>query len=71
MRCVACGYSDQKDEQFDHRHGFSGPVNGSAAFIPITFNYEKTVLDACHTKYHWQTLYGCPNCGAVKMDLPL
>ena len=72
MKCAACGYSDVKAE--DYRDGIivapgNMPPNGSKQFIPITINYEKQVIDSCHTQYHWQILYACPVCGTIKMEV--
>jgi len=71
MRCAACGYSEAVGALPIDVIVRDGDMiaNGKYKFIPITINYEKTILDACHTQYHWQTLYACPNCGTVKMEV--
>ena len=66
MKCTACGYDDNEARRDSH---FSRYPEKVKEFVPITINYEKQVIDACHTQFHWQTLYACPNCGTVRMEV--
>lgn len=73
MTCRACGYSDMKEPSSDPLDEVSGllrnrygvVVNGDKPFIAI--------LPGNHTFWvsgGFATLYACPVCGTVKMEVP-
>ena len=65
MKCAACGYSDQMETPPELRYHPGKPFNE----IKFMESRVKMIPSDPRVPYPSVTLYACPNCGTVKMEV--